>query len=88
MAMHPRYHLWSRAAVYRHKVRGKERRDKVLTSHAEMVAEFNSKYSMDMLCNARGMKKGGYNGGFADNKLVTLLLPSPSFASRRALPRF
>jgi hypothetical protein len=45
-----------------------------------MVAEFNSKYSMDMLCNAHGMKKGGYNSGFADNKLVTLLLPSPSFA--------
>jgi hypothetical protein len=46
----------------------------VFTYNAETVTEFNWKYGVDMLCNAHGVKKGGYNGGFADNKLVTLLL--------------
>jgi hypothetical protein len=36
-----------------------------------MVAEFNWKYRVDMLCRAHEMKKGGCNSGFDDNKLVT-----------------
>jgi hypothetical protein len=36
---------------------GEERRDKVFTFNADMVAEFNWKYRVDMLCRAQEMKK-------------------------------